>query len=110
MIIYLSNQLGFEKDDATVLYHTFTMLVYFMCIFGGIVSDTWLGKFNTILYLSVVYSIGSVIVSIGAIPSLNISAQAALYIGLGLIAVGSGGIKPCVSGELFKAIEANISH
>ncbi|XP_031627533.1 peptide transporter family 1-like [Contarinia nasturtii] len=107
LTIYLTDKLGYSADDATVLYHVYIMLVYFMCIFGGILSDTWLGKFNTILYLSIVYSIGSVIVSVGAIP-IGFSPKAALYIGLALISVGSGGIKPCVSafgGDQFKLPE-----
>lgn len=40
---------------------------------------------------------GSILIAIGAIPTINISASGALYIGLALIAIGSGGIKPCVS-------------
>lgn len=107
-MLYIRYKLGFEEKDATVLYHVFTMMVYFMCIFGGIISDVWLGKFNTILYLSIVYSIGSVIVSLGAIPVFNISHSVTLYIGLLLIALGSGGIKPCVSafgGDQFKMPE-----
>lgn len=74
------------------------MLVYLMCIFGGIISDVWLGKFKTIFILSVVYAIGTVTVSVSAIPTINLlSPKVALIIGLVLIAVGSGGIKPCVS-------------
>lgn len=101
----MKDKLGYSENDATIIYHVFTMCVYFMCIFGGILSDAWLGKFRTIFYLSFVYSIGSVIISIGAVPSIPISATATLFIGLILIALGSGGIKPCVSafgGDQFK--------
>lgn len=51
-----------------------------------------------------VYAIGSIIVAIGAIPTINIPPVAALFTGLLLIAIGSGGIKPCVSafGKYFK--------
>lgn len=84
------------------------MLGYFLCIFGGIISDVFVGKFNTILYLSIIYCIGSVILSVGSIPVIGFSPQIALYIGLLLIDVGSGGIKPCVSafgGDQFKMPE-----
>lgn len=43
---------------------------------------------------------GSVAVAIGAIPSSWISPKIAIYIGLTLIALGSGGIKTSVAGEL----------
>lgn len=105
LVLYMTQKLLLDEDTATVLYHAFNMMVYFMCTFGAILSDVWLGKFKTILLLSMVYTIGSVVVSLGAIPTINISAEISLYIGLLLIAVGSGGIKPCVSafgGDQFK--------
>lgn len=83
------------------------MMVYFLGIFGGFISDTWLGKFRTIFYLSIVYAIGSTVVSISAVPIVNIS-HAGLFAGLLLVAIGSGGIKPCVSafgGDQFKLPE-----
>lgn len=104
----MKNKLGYSENDATALYHGFTMMVYFMALFGGIISDVWLGKFKTILYLSIVYSIGSVTVSISSIPTINLSPQISLMIGLVLIAMGSGGIKPCVTafgGDQFKLPE-----
>lgn len=67
-----------------------------MCVFGGILSDVWLGKFRTIIYLSFVYVLGSIVISIGAIPSNHFSPNVALLIGLVLIAIGSGGIKVSV--------------
>lgn len=72
-ILYFTDKLMFDKDTATVLFHTFTTMVYFMCILGAILSDCFLGKFKTILYLSLVYTLGSVIVAFGAVPVLNFS-------------------------------------
>lgn len=95
--MYIKTKLHLTEDVATTVYTTFSMMVYFTCIFGGIISDNWLGKFRTILYLSIVYAIGSIVVAIGAIPTVTNSPAIFLYIGLVLIGVGSGGIKPCVS-------------
>lgn len=84
------------------------MFVYFLCVFGAILADSWLGKFKTILYLSIVYVCGSVMLTLGAVPPLNLPATAFTMIGLGLIALGSGGIKPCVAafgGDQFKLPE-----
>lgn len=84
------------------------MFIYFLCTFGAILSDSWLGKFRTIFYLSIIYVIGSVIVTLGSIPPLNLPAITFTMIGLALIALGSGGIKPCVSafgGDQFKMPE-----
>lgn len=106
-MLYLKFRLFYNDNESTVIYHSFTSLVYFMCIFGGIISDVWLGKFRTIFYLSIVYAIGTIMVSVSAVPSFNFD-KVGLFVGLVLIAVGSGGIKPCVSafgGDQFKLPE-----
>ncbi|XP_075155067.1 peptide transporter family 1 [Haematobia irritans] len=108
LVLYLSRQLNYSDDTATVIFHIFTMFVYFLCILGAIISDSWLGKFKTILYLSLVYVCGSVLVTLGAMPPLNLPATTFTMLGLALIALGSGGIKPCVSafgGDQFKMPE-----
>lgn len=108
LVLYLTRKLDYDDDTATVLYHSFTTLVYFMCVIGAIISDSWLGKFKTILYLSIVYVCGSTLIAVGAIPTLDLDARAMTIVGLLLIALGSGGIKPCVAafgGEQFKLPE-----
>lgn len=107
-MLYLQRKLDYDDDTSTVLFHIFTSLVYFVPIFGAILADSFLGKFKTILYLSVIYSIGSVVISLGAVPVLNLPATLMTVIGLVLIAIGTGGIKPCVSafgGDQFKIPE-----
>ena len=74
------------------------MLVYFFPIVGGIIADTFIGKFKTIIYLSLVYAVGNFLLAGGAsvtnyhLPTLLLSLTGLLF-----IAFGSGGIKPCVS-------------
>lgn len=107
-MLYLQRKLDYDDDTSTVLFHIFTSLVYFVPIFGAILADSFLGKFKTILYLSIIYSIGSVVISLGAVPILNLPAALMTVIGLVLIAIGTGGIKPCVSafgGDQFKIPE-----
>lgn len=87
------------------------MMVYSMCFIGGIISDVWLGKFKTILYLSIAYVVGCVVVSLSAVPNLESNPKMVLILGLIFIAVGCGGIKPCVSafgGDQFKLPEQAI--
>lgn len=103
-MLYLKYKLGYTEDDATILYHGFLMALYLSCLFGGIISDVYLGKFKTVLYLSIVYMIGSTIVALSSI-GFN---QVGLILGLILIAVGNGGIKPCIcafGGDQFKLPE-----
>lgn len=68
LVLYLTNKLGYNEETATVLFHTFTMLVYIFPLIGALIADGWLGKYKTILYLSLVYSLGAMVVSFGAVP------------------------------------------
>lgn len=72
LALYLNRMLGYSKDTSTVIYHVFVMFAYFFPVLGAVVADSWLGKYKTILYLSIVYAIGNIIVAVTAIPTLGI--------------------------------------
>ncbi|XP_025159505.1 peptide transporter family 1 isoform X2 [Harpegnathos saltator] len=96
--LYLSDVLHYSGNTSTVIYHIFTMFVYFFPLFGAILADSWLGKFRTIFYVSVIYAIGQLLLAISAAPTLlGLPPREFSLLGLFLIAVGTGGIKPCVS-------------
>jgi proton-dependent oligopeptide transporter, POT family len=102
MTQYLMNTAGendpMTENEATTWFHLFSMANYFFPIIGAIVSDVFLGKYRTIISLSIVYVLGHAALAID-------ESRIGLAIGLTLIAIGSGGIKPCVSahvGDQFK--------
>ncbi|KAM6986615.1 solute carrier family 15 member 2 [Aplochiton taeniatus] len=99
LTLYFINYLHWDKNLSTAVYHAFSGLCYFTPILGALIADSWLGKFKTIIYLSIVYVIGHVVKSVGAIPDVgNSTVHVALsLVGLILIALGTGGIKPCVA-------------
>uniref|UniRef100_A0AAR2LTD5 Solute carrier family 15 member 1 n=1 Tax=Pygocentrus nattereri TaxID=42514 RepID=A0AAR2LTD5_PYGNA len=108
LVLYFRYFLRWDDDLATTIYHTFVALCYLTPILGAIVADSWLGKFKTIVYLSIVYTIGQVVMAVGAIHDItdtnqdgtpdNMTFHVSLsMVGLFLIAVGTGGIKPCVA-------------
>uniref|UniRef100_A0A8C6WTT8 Solute carrier family 15 member 2 n=1 Tax=Neogobius melanostomus TaxID=47308 RepID=A0A8C6WTT8_9GOBI len=99
LTLYFVQYLHWDKDLSTAVYHAFSSLCYFTPIMGAIIADSWLGKFRTIIYLSIVYVIGHVVKSVGAIPTVGSSDMhiALSMIGLIMIAFGTGGIKPCVA-------------
>jgi POT family proton-dependent oligopeptide transporter len=84
--------------------HLFVASAYFFPIIGGIVADAFLGKYHTILLLSLVYCAGHFCLALMDMPAPFLQATLAprgwLLAGLALIAVGSGGIKPCVSAHV----------
>ncbi|MBW2719025.1 MAG: MFS transporter, partial [Deltaproteobacteria bacterium] len=80
-------------EQAKAWFHVFVTAVYFFPIFGAIVADAFFGKYRTIMVLSIVYCLGHLTLAID-------DTRIGLAVGLGLIAVGSGGIKPCVSAHV----------
>uniref|UniRef100_A0A3Q4H1C7 Solute carrier family 15 member 1a n=1 Tax=Neolamprologus brichardi TaxID=32507 RepID=A0A3Q4H1C7_NEOBR len=108
LVLYFKYFLQWDEDLATSIYHTFVALCYLTPILGAIVADSWLGKFKTIIYLSIVYTIGQVAMAVSAVHDItdsnrdgtpdNMTFHVALsMVGLFLIALGTGGIKPCVA-------------
>ncbi|MDW8310302.1 MAG: MFS transporter, partial [Verrucomicrobiales bacterium] len=97
LALYITNVLLMTRDDATRIIHLFGFANYFMPLFGAWVSDRYWGRYHTILWISLSYCLGHGIMALSdAVPTLD-GKVLCLYAGLGLIAFGSGGIKPCVS-------------
>lgn len=93
-----------SEAEASKWVHTFISAVYFTPLLGALVADLWLGKYRTIILLSLVYCLGHLVLALD-------HTRTGLVLGLSLIAVGSGGIKPCVSahvGDQFGATNAHL--
>lgn len=103
LVVFMIQVLLFQEADATSTYHLFSALCYLFPVLGAFISDRILGKYKTILYLSLVYCAGHAVLSIWETKN-------GLYVGLLLIAFGSGGIKPCVSAHVGDQFKANQQH
>jgi proton-dependent oligopeptide transporter, POT family len=106
----LAGGLGQTKDEATTIISLFSSVNYFTPLLGAWLSDKILGRYKTIFWVSLLYCLGHGTLAcsdfFGAPGKLN-----CLYLGLTLIAFGSGGIKPCVSafmGEQFKPEQSHL--
>ncbi|XP_009864381.1 PREDICTED: solute carrier family 15 member 1, partial [Apaloderma vittatum] len=108
LVLYFKYFLRWDENFSTAIYHAFVALCYFTPILGALIADSWLGKFMTIASLSVVYTIGQAVMAVSSINDLTDHNRDGspdsfqLHIGLSmlglvLIALGTGGIKPCVS-------------
>jgi dipeptide/tripeptide permease len=82
----------------------FVASAYFFPVIGAIVADAFLGKYRTIMLLSMVYCLGHLALALIDLPSPLLQAtlepKSWLVAGLFLVALGSGGIKPCVSAHV----------
>lgn len=73
--------------------HLFVWAVYLTPVLGAILADRWLGKYKTIIWLSIVYCFGHLALALD-------ETRLGLAIGLSLIAIGAGGIKGCVTAHV----------
>jgi POT family proton-dependent oligopeptide transporter len=103
LAIFLANYLGvlggnnLSEASATAYVSWFNSAVYLTPLLGAIIADAFFGKYSTIVSLSIVYCLGHLCLALMGIGGL---VEFWLLSGLGLIALGAGGIKPCVSAHV----------
>ncbi|MGB7325310.1 MAG: POT family MFS transporter, partial [Rubripirellula sp.] len=90
-------------EDAKFWGHTFIMVAYFTPILGAFAADWLFGKYKTILWLSLLYCAGHFALAIN-------ETRMGLAVGLSLIALGTGAIKPCVSAHVGDQFGTRNSH
>merc|ERR1712176_430466 len=107
MVIYLWTYLGFNKGDATAMKMAWTGICYTAPLIGSICADSFFGRYNVIKWVGMFYTLGVIIICISTLPFYNEvtlypdepneAAKCLYFIGAYIIALGTGGIKACVS-------------
>jgi POT family proton-dependent oligopeptide transporter len=97
-----------SNAQATEYYHLFVAAIYFFPVMGSFLSDIFIGKYLTILWLSIVYCLGHL--ALAMMGGAGLSPTSWLVLGLILISVGGGGIKPCVSAHVGDQFGVNNSN
>jgi POT family proton-dependent oligopeptide transporter len=112
LALYITKSLMQADDRAAQITHLFGFANYFMPLLGAWVSDRFWGRYHTILWVSLFYCLGHGVLALADVfPAGAVDSKLlCLYFGLGLIAFGSGGIKPCVSAFMGDQFQANQSH
>jgi POT family proton-dependent oligopeptide transporter len=106
----LKGGLGRDADSSTSIIHAFVSANYFMPLFGAWLSDKLIGRYNTILWVSLFYCAGHGVLACSDFAGSVHGKLVCLYVGLALIAFGSGGIKPCVSAFMGDQFRPDQSH
>ncbi|MFM2083089.1 MAG: hypothetical protein RL380_1780, partial [Verrucomicrobiota bacterium] len=102
----LDGGLGKTGDEATSIIHWFKAFNYFTPLLGAWLSDKLFGRYRTILWVSLLYCVGHGVLACSDYVGDAHGKLLLLYLGLVLIGLGAGGIKPCVSafmGDQFAA-------
>jgi POT family proton-dependent oligopeptide transporter len=90
LTLHMIRRLGLSSAEAERNFHLFGFALYLAPLLGAWIADRWWGRYRTILWISFAYVAGHA--TIAAWESAT-----GLYVGLALLAVGAGGIKPCAS-------------
>ncbi len=102
--------LGMDRRDAGTIYGWFTALVYFTCLFGGMIADKLIGTHRSMVLGACIMSVGYLLLAAqefiagdtGMVSNLQ---RLGFFGSLMLIIIGTGFFKPCVSvmvGQLYK--------
>lgn len=103
LTIYMVKFLGVREPDAVANYQFFVFAVYLTPLVGAWIADRFLGRYRTILWLSLGYVFGHAAIAIWDSP-------AGLVLGLALIAAGAGGIKPTAAAYVGDQFDARSQH
>ena len=90
LILYMVHALGFDDKHAGSVYGTYTASAWAAAIFGGIIADRWLGQYKSVLVGGIIITLGHFTLVFHPLPFF--------YAGLALIVIGTGLLKPNVSG------------
>ncbi|XP_073275484.1 protein NRT1/ PTR FAMILY 8.2-like [Primulina huaijiensis] len=127
MVPYLAREMHQPVPNAATHVTDWIGAAYVLTLLGAFIADAYLGRFLTIIIFSCIYAVGMVLLTFSAsIDSLrpphctkkpcipaSTSQTAFLYCALALIALGTGGIKPCVSSfgaDQFDESDRNEAH
>jgi solute carrier family 15 oligopeptide transporter 1 len=95
LIIYFTQFLKTSDNTAVAYFHTFSMIGCFASLLGAFISDGYIGQYKTILYLSLIYGFGDLILCLTSMKPFGAPRLAVTLTSLLIIAFGAGGIAPC---------------
>jgi proton-dependent oligopeptide transporter, POT family len=97
LVLYFLHELNFSETTAIALYGYHSSVCNFTPLFGAYLADTYLGRYHTILIFAFVYVVGLAVLASAAATNGGPTKRVVSFMGLFLVGLGTGGIKPCVS-------------
>ena len=106
LTLYMTHVLLMSEHQAMEVAHLFNAGIYILPLLGAWIADRFLGRYKTILFISLFYCIGHAVLACADLTHTLEARQSILFIGLFIIALGAGGIKPCVSAFVGDQVDA----
>lgn len=101
IVLFLTRKLHFTDGQADLLYGAFGGLLYVTPVIGGWLADHFIGFRRAVI-------VGAVFLFVGYLLLMSTNLDV-FYLGLGVLIVGNGFLKPCISsivGDLYGDDEA----
>ncbi|KAE9592739.1 hypothetical protein Lal_00029247 [Lupinus albus] len=92
LLIYLTHVMNVSDTKAVKDVNTWVGVSALFPLLGAFIADSYLGRFKTILISSLIYLLGTILLSISAINHHKMMFFLAIYVA----SIGDGGHKPCV--------------
>ena len=85
LVLYATKHLNFAQADASWIYGIYAAAVYITPLFGGLISDRWLGRRNAVMIGGLIMALGHIFM---AFEDMFLVALATIAIGNGLFLPG----------------------
>ena len=72
LAIFLKYNLNLSEDTSTFIYHTFVALMWTSTIVAAVIADQYLGKFKTIIWMSLINVLGLLLMTLVVIPLIKL--------------------------------------
>ncbi|KAJ0614881.1 putative proton-dependent oligopeptide transporter family, PTR2 family proton/oligopeptide symporter [Helianthus annuus] len=112
LVLYLTNEMKESLPDAATHVSDWLGSTYLLMLLGAFLADAYLGRYLTVILSSIVYLVGMIMLTVSATvstlrptpcntdtsncPSATVGQSAFLYSALGLVALGTSGVRPNV--------------
>jgi len=104
LVFYLTKHWLFSDEESSVIYGTYTALVYITPVLGGYLADRYLGQRKAVLFGAVLLTFGHFIMGFEGTGGEDAMSRNVFWLALAFIIVGSGFLKANISvivGQLY---------
>ncbi|CAL0333592.1 unnamed protein product [Lupinus luteus] len=94
LVIYLTHVMNVPDTEAVKDVNTWVGVSALFPLIGAFIADSYLGRFKTILISSIIYLLGTILLTL-SVSSLN-HHKMMFFLAIYVASIGDGGHKPCV--------------